>query len=92
MSVIRRHSESPEIPNFESRLFVRVLKTARELEDALRRAALYERRAAQITGELAARYEALMRLSGTREPARVESTSPLASLANGEADGRYQAA
>ena len=31
MSVIRRHSESPEIPNFEPRLFVKVLKSVGSL-------------------------------------------------------------
>jgi hypothetical protein len=88
----RRHSESPEIPNFEQRLFVKVLRSAGEFEDALRRAALYERRAAQITGERAAHYEALMRQS-TSEPARLDSANPSTSLENGKADvGRHQAA
>jgi hypothetical protein len=59
----------------------------------MRSATLYERRAAQITGERAARYEVLMRVSGAREPARMESANPLGSLENGGADvGRYQAA
>jgi hypothetical protein len=90
--VIRRQRESSEIVNFEQRLFVKVLTSAVELEDALRKASLYERRAVQITGERAARYEALMR-PNTRAPARVESGNPSASLENGEVDvGRYEAA
>jgi hypothetical protein len=92
MSVTRQHSESPEMSTFEPRPFVTVLRSAGELEDALRRAALCERRAAQITGERAARCEALMRLSSARELARMESASPLASLENGKANGQYQAA
>jgi hypothetical protein len=92
MSVIRRHTESPEIPTFEPRLFVKVLKSVDEFEDALLRAALYERWAAQITGERAARYEALMRLSRTRETLKVKSATPLTTLEKDEADGRYQAA
>jgi hypothetical protein len=38
MSVIRRQSEFSEIVNFEPRLFVKVLTSAAEFEDALRNA------------------------------------------------------
>ncbi len=92
MSVIRRHTKPPEVPTFEPRLFVKVLKCADELEEALRRAALYERRTAQITGERAAHYEALIGQSRTRETLEVKSASPLTTLEKDEADGRYQAA
>jgi hypothetical protein len=34
MSVIRRHTDSPEVPTFEPRFFVNVLKSADEFEEA----------------------------------------------------------
>jgi hypothetical protein len=92
MSVIRRHAESSEIPTFEPRLFVKVLKSADELKDALRGAALYEVQASQITGERSARRDGLTRRS-TCKAAGAENTTPLTGLENGKADvGRFQAA
>ena len=92
MGVMRRRREYPEMPNVEPRSFVKVLGSEGELEDALRWAALYERRAAQITGERAARYEAMMQKSSKPEPAGAQKASSLTGLQSAESDGRHEAA
>ena len=58
MKLIGRHRQPSGLDPVEPRSFVELLRSQEDLEDALRRAARFERRVAQITSERADRYEA----------------------------------